>query len=111
LLVCDRSFYTLFRRCLRREECFLPCSLRASTLYVGLNCIDTGLGRGDLCFREIDSGEGSFDARILKFALPPVILYRSFGGFHRGACLCQLRLIIVILEFDKQVTSVDFLEV
>ncbi len=57
----------------------------------------------------IDSRECSLDLRILKLALAPIIFYRGFRCLYRRACLRYLRLVVVVFEFNNQVSLMHLL--
>ncbi len=90
-------------------EALLPLSLRASTYQFSFNSILAGLRRHNLGFSLIDSGKRPINACILKLTLAKVILDGSFGRLYGRIRLGNLRLIVVVLKFNQEISLVYLL--
>src|SRR5271165_7565994 len=84
----------------------LALSLRAGAHQFGFYSILAGLRCRDLSFSLIDSREGPFNASVLQLALAEVVVDSSSGRLYGRARLGHLRLIIVVLQLDEQISFV-----
>ena len=109
LLIRDCSFDLLLRGGLRCEKPFLARPFRLRPRHVCLTRGDSGLRRGDLRVREIDSGRRFLNLRVLQVALPAVVFDRRFRRLNRRSRLRNLRVVVVVFELDQQIARLHFL--
>ena len=87
-------------------KALLALSFRAGAHQFGFYSILAGLRCRDLGFSLIDSREGPLNASVLQLALAKVVLDSSSGRLYGRARLGDLRLIIVVLQLDQQISFV-----
>jgi hypothetical protein len=86
------------------KEVLLPLSLRASTYPLSFNSVLAGLCRHNLGFSLIDSGKRSINASVFELTLAKVVLDGSLGRLHGRIRLGNLRLIIIVLKFNDEIS-------
>ena len=109
LFISNRSFKFLLSCCVSLIEVLLPLSLRAGTYQLSFNSVLAGLRCRNLGFSLVDSSKRLIDASVLQLALAKVVLDGSPGGLYGRIRLGNLRLIIVVLQFNDEVPFVYLL--
>lgn len=93
------------------EQSFLAGAFSARAGYVGLNRVDASFGRGNLRFCKIDPGQSPLDFCVLQLALPEIVFKGCLGRFDGCGSLGGLRAIVIVIQFNQQVTRMHFLKV
>src|SRR6516164_6873640 len=90
-------------------ESLLTLAFRTGTHQFGLHGFLASLSSRDLSVCLIDSRQCLLNAGVLELTLAKVILDGSFRSVHRGSCLGNLCLVVVILQFDEEISFVHLL--
>src|SRR5258706_1341655 len=88
---------------------FLAFTFRASTNQLSLYSFLASFGCCSLRVGLIDPGNGFSDGRVLQLPLPKISLNARTRSRNCGVGLINLGLIVIVLQFDKEVALADLL--
>src|SRR5271157_1837265 len=91
------------------EQSLLALAFGAGTHQIGLYSFLASLCCRNLRLCLIDSRERLLNASVLQLALAKVVLDGSFGSIHRRIRLSNLRLIVIVLQLNQEVSLVHLL--
>lgn len=101
----DSRLNALLRRRLSCEKSFLPRTFSACPCYVRLSRADSRFGCGNLCFRKINPSRCFLDLRVLQLALSAIVLDGRIGRFNCCRRLSDLSPIVVVFEFNQEISG------